>query len=235
MPTDSGVESGLSAASLSVGFGDCTKSVIPLVSKPGNMVEHSVWESDRLTRRTVLAGTAVGGIGVLAGCLGEENGDTDAPDPITIEDGQRCDHCTMAITDYPGPVGQAFYDEPAELLEGDEDRPAQFCSALCTYTFSFENESTAEPIAVYLTDYSSVDYDVDDSDEPEITSHEEAEAFAPAEDLLQVADSEVYGAMGGALVGFSNDDDATAFVDAHGGETYAHEDVDSELIMSLMN
>lgn len=202
------------------------------------MAEQRTSHADRLTRRTLLAATA-GGAAALAGCLGDDT--EPAPDPVTIESGQRCDNCTMAITDYPGPVGQAFYDDPGEVLEGgeaggdDPDRPAQFCSALCTYTFHFDTQETADPTAIYLTDYSNVEYDVDDGPEPDISSHVDAESFALAGELTQVADSEVSGAMGDALVGFSDSADATAFSDQYGGDHYDHDDVSRELVMSLMN
>jgi len=189
-----------------------------------------------ITRRTVLAGTALVGLTSLAGCLGDEE---EQPDPITIESGQICDNCTMEIVDYPGPVGLAFYADPADVLEtqeeADDDRPAQFCSSVCTYTFVFQNEDDASPEATYLTDYSSVDYEVrGEGDQAEITSHVEAEAFALADDCRLVVDSEVNGAMGRSIIGFSDPDDAAAFEDEYGGDLYDHDEIDSELVMSLM-
>lgn len=186
-----------------------------------------------ITRRTVLAGTALASVGALAGCLGEDDGE-DLPEPITIESGQICDNCTMEIIDYPGPVGEMFYEDPEAVLDGD-DRPAQFCSAPCTYTFLFDNEADQEPVAIYLTDYSSVDYTIDeDGADPEISSHPEAEAFALAPELTQVVDSEVYGAMGRSVIGFTDADDAEAFIADYGGDEYAHEDIDQQVIMALM-
>jgi nitrous oxide reductase accessory protein NosL len=186
----------------------------------------------RVSRRTVLVGSALTGLTALAGCLGGDE-DADAPDPITIEAGTSCDNCTMAIVDYPGPVGESFYEDAEELL-GD-DRPAQFCSTRCTYAFTFDHEEESDPIATYVTDYSSVDYEIDTGgDAPEISSHVEAEYFAPAADLTYVVDSEVEGAMGASIIGFSDPDDAAAFQDEYGGDRYEHEDVTRELLMSLM-
>ncbi|GAB7119554.1 hypothetical protein JCM9743_20180 [Natrinema sp. JCM 9743] len=106
-----------------------------------------------VSRRTVLVGSTLTGLTALGGCLGgDENADAEAPDPITIEAGTSCDNCTMAIVDYPGPVGESFYDDAEELL-GD-DRPAQFCSSRCTYAFTFDHEDDSEPIATYVTDES---------------------------------------------------------------------------------
>lgn len=184
------------------------------------------------TRRAVLSGATLVAVGALAGCVGDEG---EVPEPIAIQTGQICDNCTMEIVEYPGPVGQSFYEDPTDVLPGDEDRPAQFCSSLCTYAFTFEHEDDAKPDVVYLTDYSSVDYEIDESGEdPEISSHVEAEAFARADELTLVADSEVMGAMGTSMIGFSDADGADEFQDEHGGDSYEHDEVDQQLIMSLM-
>ena len=184
------------------------------------------------TRRTVLAGTALVAVGTLAGCLGDED---EAPDPITIQTGQICDNCTMDIIEYPGPVGQSFYENPEDVLPDEGDRPAQFCSSLCTYTFTFEHEDEAEPEVSYLTDYSTVDYEIDETGEdPEISSHVETDAFGRADELTLVADSEVQGAMGTSMIGFSDADEAADFQDEYGGDLYEHDEVDQQLIMSLM-
>ncbi|AFZ73558.1 nitrous oxide reductase accessory protein NosL [Natronobacterium gregoryi] len=181
------------------------------------------------TRRTLLA--AVGGVGLatLAGCFSG-----DVPEPITIGDVQTCDQCTMEIGQHPGPVGQTHYADPEAVV--DEDRPAQFCSSTCTYTHTFEQEDDGhDPQVVYLTDYSSVEYDVEtDAGIEEISSHLEADAFATVDDLLLVVDSDVYGAMGPSMVGFADADEAETFQEEYGGDLYEHEDVTRELVMSLM-
>ncbi|TYL37997.1 nitrous oxide reductase accessory protein NosL [Natronococcus pandeyae] len=198
------------------------------------MVDHSAGgDADRnVTRRTVLVGSALTGITAVAGCLGDD-GDADVPDPTTIESEQVCDNCTMDIVDYPGPVGQSFYEDPEEIL--DTDRPAQFCSTRCTYAFRFDHEADHEPLVTYVTDYSSVDYTIDtDGDDPEISSHVEAESFAPISELTLVVDSEVEGAMGASMIGFSDADDAADFEAEYGGDRYEHDEVTQELLTSLM-
>lgn len=138
----------------------------------------------------------------------------------------------MSVVDYPGPVGESFYEDAEELL--GEDRPAQFCSTRCTYAFRFDHDDR-DPTATYATDYSSVDYTIDtDGDNPEISSHVEAEYFAPVSELTFVVDSEVEGAMGASMIGFSDPDDASAFEAEYGGDRYEHGDVTRELLMSLM-
>jgi len=44
----------------------------------------------------------------------------------------------------------------------------------------------------------------------------------------------VNGAMGRSIIGFSDPDDAAAFEDEYGGDLYDHDEIDSELVMSLM-
>ncbi len=182
-----------------------------------------------MTRRRMMAGTASAGIWLLAGCLGDD----DVPDSVAIGDDVFCDNCEMEITAHPGPVGQAHYDAPDEVLE--EDRPAYFCSGLCTYTFTFEQEDAGhEPTVLYVTDYSVVDYSVDEGDNPTISAHFDAEAFEAVGDVTMVVDSEVEGAMGASLIGFSDQDDVDDFQDEYGGDRYEHDEITPEVIMALM-
>lgn len=185
-----------------------------------------------VTRRTVLGGAGAACLGTVAGCLGDDEGES-VPEPISIADDQGCDNCTMVVGSHPGPAGQAHYEDPTAVL--DEDRPAQFCSSLCTYAFTFDHEADAEPTVSYLTDYSAVEYELEEGDDgPVITRHLDADAFGNASGLTLVVDSDVGGAMGSSLVPFSDADDAAAFQDEHGGDSYDHADVTQELIMSLM-
>ncbi|OVE83065.1 nitrous oxide reductase accessory protein NosL [Natronolimnobius baerhuensis] len=185
-----------------------------------------------IRRRTVLSITAGIGVTALAGCLGE---DDDAPDPITIDADRACDQCTMQIGQHPGPVGQTHYADSEAVI--NEDRPAQFCSSVCTYTHTFEQESADhDPTAMYLTDYSSVDYDVQaDGDAEAISSHLEADTFAAADGLTLVVDSDVEGGMGASMIGFRENTEAEEFQEEYGGELYDHGEVTPELVMSLMD
>lgn len=189
--------------------------------------------SDR-TRRAVLTTMAVVGVGGLAGCLG--NG-RDGPEPISLDDGQECDNCGMRIEMHPGPVGEAFYgdDAPPSLPDDRENGVAWFCSSTCTYTYLLENEERGyEPQIGYGTDYSNVDYELTEDDGTTVISaHLDAAAFADLRDLHFVANSDVEGAMGGSLIGFSNADDASAFADEHGGDVITHEDVTREVLSGL--
>ncbi|SIR73359.1 nitrous oxide reductase accessory protein NosL [Natronorubrum thiooxidans] len=195
-------------------------------------MDESTAGTDRIaTRRAVLGGVGAACLGAVAGCLGDDG--ASGPDPISIDEDHSCDQCTMVVGNHPGPAGQAHYENPTDVL--DEERPAQFCSSLCAYTFSFDNESTAEPTAIHLTDYSTVDYEVDSSGETNtISRHLEAEAFKNVSALTLVADSEVEGAMGSSLIPFTDSDEAETFQEEYGGEIYEHDDITQEFVMSLM-
>ena len=179
-------------------------------------------------RRTVL--TAVGsGLAVgLAGCLGNGGGDSDLPAAVSLDDEQACDECGMVIEQHPGPTGQVFFDDHPPDREG----PAWFCSVTCTYSYRFDREDEGlDPVVTYLTDYSEIDYSVDD--DPSISAHLAAEDHRPEADLSVVAGSEVEGAMGPELIPFGDSDDSEAFADEYGGDVRAAADVDRELVDSV--
>lgn len=185
----------------------------------------------RTTRRTLLAAAALAGAGSIAGCLGPGE---DVPNPITIEEGHDCDQCTMDIRMHPGPVGQTYYEEPEAVV--GEDRPARFCSVLCLYSFYYEQAGQGHEAEVhYATDYSTVEYEVSgDEGALVVDAHFDADEFERVEELTMVVDSDVEGAMGASLIGFTDPDEADAFQEEYGGEQYTHDDVSEELIMSLM-
>ena len=189
------------------------------------------------SRRTVLSAVGAVGLASIAGCAGTGgNGSEPAsvPDPITIDDEKLCDSCGMKIGNYRGPAGQSHYEDPTAMEAIDEDRPAQFCSSLCTYTFSFEHE--AEPVVSYLTDYSTVEYEVDESTaQTTISRHLEGDAFGDVTELTMVAGSDVVGAMGDSIVPFSDADQADEFQSEHGGDIYEHDGITQELVSSMMS
>jgi len=180
------------------------------------------------TRRTVLATGAALGAAALAGCTGGPA--TGTPEPVALTANQACDVCGMVIQKHPGPNGEIFYEN--ERPEG-HDNPARFDSLKqCLFPYRLEHERMGwTAAAVYVTDYSSVSYSVSgEGDTPVISSHPEAEAFAPAEDLHYVVGSDVEGAMGPDFVPFSDREDATAFAGEYGGEILAYGEIDEGVI-----
>lgn len=191
-------------------------------------------ETER-SRRTVLSAVGAVGLASIAGCAGtggNGSGSESVPDPITIGEEKACDSCSMKIGGYDGPAGQSHYEEPTTVEGLEEDRPAQFCSSLCTYTFTFKHES--DPVVSYLTDYSTVEYEVDESTaQTTISRHLEGDAFGDVTELTMVAGSEVKGAMGDSIVPFSDADQANEFQSEYGGDSYEHDEISQELVSSM--
>lgn len=177
-----------------------------------------------LSRRHLMATT--GAAMLVAGCLGDED-----PEPISLDGERACDRCGMIIEDHPGPVGQIHFEDD----EPEGGRPAQFCSSVCTYTYRFNAEEEGRtPRTTFLTDYSRVEEEVFESgSDLVISSHVEADAFAPTTELTLVVGSEVSGAMGPALVPFSDGDDLTAFIDEYGGADIGAESIDRATVENL--
>ncbi|QFU82788.1 nitrous oxide reductase accessory protein NosL [Natronorubrum aibiense] len=190
-------------------------------------------ETTDAPRRRFLQAAGVAGTVVVAGCFGSGDDESDVPDPISIDSDHDCAVCNMVIENHPGPVGHAFYED--ESLRGAEDGVVHYCSSACAYEYYFEQlEAGHEPIVLYLTDYSAVDWEIiEDQGIEFISAHLEAEANASATDLEFVVDSDVFGAMGESLIGFTSAEDADSFTEEYGGERFDHESVTRELIDSL--
>jgi Predicted lipoprotein involved in nitrous oxide reduction len=135
----------------------------------------------------------------------------------------------MVISDHPGPVGEIYYQENTPTETED---PGKFCSTTCTYRHRFAKDQEGwEPAATFLTNYSAVDYDVrTDGGATVLTHHLDAGAFAATSELTVVANSNVQGAMGTALVPFGDSADAEAFAEEYAGETLPAEDIQRELV-----
>ena len=175
-------------------------------------------------RRTVLATIAAA---LLAGCLSESEGPAAPPDPITIDENGQCDYCGMVVADHPGTNAQLFYDD--DRPEG-RDGPAQFCSLPCAHKFHVERDRLGwDLLARYVTDYSVTDYELA-NDASSISSHLEAETFAPAEELTYVVGTGIEGAMGPEYVPFSDADEAAAFAAEHDGARYDWETLESNVL-----
>lgn len=174
---------------------------------------------------------ALGATASLAGCLGGLTGGSgEAPDPISLTGGLPCDVCGMIIEKHPGPNGQIFFESGSP---DGHDNPARFDSLKqCYFPYKLEQQQGGKSIAAgYVTDYSSVDYDVTtQGGTTTISSYTEPESFARAKDLQYVVGSEVDGAMGPDFIPFSKRGDAQSFADEYGGEIVAYGDIDEGLI-----
>lgn len=175
------------------------------------------------SRRTVLHGAGAIVAGALAGCLG--GGESEPPEPITLSGGKQCDVCGMIVGDHYGPNGQLFY---ADNSPEGHDNPAIFEGLRsCFFPYYFTHEDYSWTVAAsYVTDYSVTDYELSQAEgRTYISTHTEPETFADATALSYVVGSSVHGAMGREFVPFSEDDDATAFAEDHGGSVVAFDEI----------
>jgi nitrous oxide reductase accessory protein NosL len=169
----------------------------------------------------------------LAGCLGSNGGDSEAaPDPIALTQSDQCDVCGMIIPNHPGPSAEIFYE--SQTPSGHAN-PARFCSTWEAFQYDFERQNGGWTRQVfYVTDYSVVDYElITDAGDSLISRHVGADTFVDASDVTFVAGSEVKGAMGRDLVGFSERSDATAFQSEYGGTLVAFDEVTEATIAEL--
>jgi len=188
------------------------------------------------SRRAVLLGGAGLAVG-LAGCLGDDGSDGSdaaAPDPVTLTQTDQCDVCGMVIPNHPGPVAEIFY---ADRQPSGHDNPAHFCSTWEAFSYDFERRDRDwERTAFYVTDYSDVDYDlVTDAGDTLISTHVDASAFASATAVTFVVGSEIKGAMGRDLIGFSDPGEAEQFRSDHGGELATFDEITEATIGQLAN
>ncbi|WP_121822797.1 nitrous oxide reductase accessory protein NosL [Halostella salina] len=186
--------------------------------------------NDGPTRRRLIgiAGTAAA-VGI-AGCLGGSDDNAAAPAAVDVPANAECDVCGMVITRHPGPTTEVFY---ADEQPNGHDNPARFDSTWEAFQFDFEREDWTRE-AFYVTDYSTVDYEVrTDGGQQLISTHTTADAFVDATEVTFVVASEVVGAMGRDLIAFSDRADAEAFRSDHGGELAAFDDVTPAMIAEL--
>lgn len=191
--------------------------------------QNTKWEGV-ITRRSVLFATGTASALALAGCLGGDG--AAVPDPVEIESDWSCDVCGMVITNHPGPNAEIYY---ADERPNDHDNPARFCSTWEAFQFDFEKRDAGwSREAFYVTDYSSVDFDVyQESGDTLITSHTDPDAFTDATDVTFVVASDAKGAMGQDLIGFSDNADAEEFAEQYGGDVVAFADVTRDTIAAL--
>lgn len=176
------------------------------------------------SRRKLLRAIGITTTAAIAGCLGS---DEQAPEAVSLDDGQTCDECGMVINEHPGPTGQVFFAE--DRL--DRDGPAWFCSGTCTYSYRFDREDEGwEPLVTYLTDYSRVEYDIRGESDRSISPHLNTDSYRPESTLVVVAGSDVGGAMGPDIIPFSDTEEASTFADEYSGTVVDAVDIDRELI-----
>lgn len=185
---------------------------------------HRACDHRALCRRRVLGGLAAAGAVALAGCGSGTSGSDDV-DPIDASEAQ-CDVCGMVIGEQFGPSAQVFY---ADNAPDDHANPARFDAlSACLFPYYFEKEGRGwTATAVFVTDYSSVDYDVLEREGTRyVTGHAGPDGYARADAVSLVVGSGLHGAMGPDAIPFAEPADADAFRDEYGGEVLAFDDVE---------
>lgn len=189
-----------------------------------------------ISRRALLRATGVLSAAALAGCTGTAT-DDELPKPVSLAGGKQCVACGMVIEEQPGPSAMAFYREDPDgagdsdgngdsdgdpdgddELGGDGD-PAWFDTVFEMAAYDAEKRRNGrERVVAYVTDYSTVEYEITREDgEQYVSSHVSPGSFVAATDAYYVVHSEVNGAMGADFLPFSRAADATTFRDEHGG------------------
>ncbi|WP_411966019.1 nitrous oxide reductase accessory protein NosL [Haloferax sp. YSMS24] len=187
------------------------------------------------TRRNLLKAVGVGAVAGFAGCLGGGgSNDEPIPDPIDLSGGKQDDNGGMIIGEHFGPNGQIFYRDHAP---DGHDNPAWFHTlsmGLFPYHFDRQREGW-EAVVIYVTDYSSVDYELrEESGKTFISTHTGADTFGDATEMTYVVDSDVNGGMGKDLHPFSSADEAESFASEHDGSTMSFDEVTPEWLSSYL-
>ena len=181
-----------------------------------------------MDRRTTLAALGSVVCGGLGGCLG--GGGASRPAPVDLSGGKADDQGGMVIGKHGGPNGQIFY---ADNRPEGHDNPAWFHTlAFGLFRYYFRHERRGwEATAIYVTDYSTFDYELSERDgRLYMPSPTAADTFGDGRAMTYVMESEVYGGMGPALHPFAVAEDARAFLERHGGRTVAFDDITRPLI-----
>nr|WP_195156599.1 nitrous oxide reductase accessory protein NosL [Haloarcula sp. CBA1127] len=174
----------------------------------------------------------------LTGCLGSST--EAAPKPIALS-GQKPDYYGgMVIGDHGGPNGQVFYadaqPEPRQGPGEDTEETAHLAwfhtlaHGLFPYHFDMVDDG-AEATAVYVTDYSRIDWEIPENTErKKMPAPTAPDTFADATDLTYAVETDVMGGMGPDLIPFSETDEAVRFTETHGGQTIEYDDIDRVLV-----
>lgn len=195
-------------------------------------------DSHLVSRRQVVHTVGLGAVIGTAGCVGGSPGSS--PEPVDLP-GQKTDYQGgMVIGDHGGPNGQVFYADtepeprqgPVQGSEGTENLAwfHTLAHGLFPYHLNLVADG-AEATAVYVTDYSRVDWEIpEDTERKKMPAPTAPDTFADATGLTYVIESDVMGGMGPDLMPFSEPSEAESFADNYGGRTIGYDDIDRSLV-----
>lgn len=196
-----------------------------------------------MDRRTFLRGSiATAGTAAFAGCTDILGGDSESvPEPVALSGGKFDYQGGMEIGPHGGPNGQIFYadnePQPLQKSEGENEANLAWFHTLADglFPYHFERRDRGwEAEVVYVTDYSAVEWTVDEREgRPRLPSLTAPDSFADATELTYVTGSNATGGMGPDLFPFSVAADADSFVDEYGGQTVSYDDITRQLVDSI--
>jgi len=153
---------------------------------------------------------------LLSACGTPENEQAVSRVPQPFADGDECHVCGMAITRFPGPKGEAFVHRSAQ--------PLKFCSTRDLFAWLLQPETAAIVEAVYVHDMTGNDWDRPDD-----------ARLIDARSAWYVVGHELRGAMGPTLAAFGRRADAETFAARHGGRVLAYEEIDLQVLASMLD
>lgn len=235
----SGFTAAFAAAELSTGLlvASLAGWAIASVVAAAVLIDADIGSAARRVRRGLKA-LLPGALVLFAAAVGcDRNGDETEiveTEPISLSDSQTCDVCGMVIEDAGmyGPNAQVFFDGD---VPAQRDGPAHYDSVREMFVDVFAHRQRGtEPIAIYVTDYAAVDYQIEQRDGDDyITGSLSADTFVHADDTVFVVDTGILGAMGSELLPFSDPKDARNFIDERGGQLVEYDELDAEFVESL--
>jgi len=144
----------------------------------------------------------------LTGC-GEKEEVQQSLEPVAFHDSDECHVCSMIITDFPGPKGQAVEKRGVK----------KFCSTAEMLGWWLQPENRLLDAKLYVHDMGrSVWEKPDDGHLIDATS------------AYYVVGTSLKGAMGASLASFAEEQDAKALAGMHGGRVLRFEEIDQALL-----
>lgn len=132
-----------------------------------------------------------------------------ALEPVAFHDDDDCHVCGMAITDFPGPKGQAV--EPAGVKK--------FCSTAEMLGWALQPENQRSSVQLYVHDMARSDW-----------NHPDDEHLINARQAWYVSGTGLKGAMGAVLASFADEQAAHALADETGGRVLRFEEIDQQFL-----
>ena len=168
-----------------------------------------------LTRRVFVQGMIqLPLLGLLGGCGHSDDHKPSLLKPVAIHSGDECAVCGMLIERFAGPKGEAIRAGHPAL---------KFCSTRELVGWWLQPENQHQPFSLYVHDMGHTNWD-----------HPADSAFTDARKAWYVMGSDRTGAMGPTLGSFAQKTDANGFATAHGGKVMAFNDLNLNVMESLL-